>query len=295
MKTPAGPKSKSTSPPTLPTNPAPLTVPTVTRQTLDGVPARALKLLRGMGNNLTLRAALEQRGFTDADCQEGWKLLMRTGAYKKAPGLAAVRYDGGVQKAVDALDAWDEDGFTIIRSTLDYRFPEQAAKVLDGLSASRGIEAVLGVATLLDRLDALGRSHDKKDKEAMAMLAKRGITPDVRKQLRTLVETAQSGGTVAAAPIPPAEEAAAADADHVAALMNLRGWYEEWAGVTKVAVKRRDQLIKVGMAKPKRSAYHRCTRAWFLRSSLRPMPAKLVLSRASCAVSLAAERSAPSK
>jgi hypothetical protein len=62
--------------------------------------------------------------------------------------------DRGVRDAIAEIDAWDEDGFRIVRAALGRLHPEQAKTVLAGLSLSTGAAAVLGVETLFDRLDA---------------------------------------------------------------------------------------------------------------------------------------------
>ena len=44
------------------------------------------------------------------------------------------------------------------------------------------------------------------------------------------------------------EERERTEAELVAGLTRLRAWFEEWSGVAKVAVKRRDYLIRMGLA-----------------------------------------------
>jgi len=224
---------------------------TVTRATLEDTPARALKLLLGIGTSSAVRDALEQRGFSADDRREGWSLLHELGGYPAAADQEAdARVDTTVRDAVSALDAWDEDGFRIIRATLGRRYPAQAQRVFDGLRPSAGAEAVLGVATLLDRLDALGKSKDKDDRAASALLATRGIDAKERRRLHDLVATAQSSPADAGA----SRDAALledAEAKRIAALVALRAWYEEWSAIARSVIKRRDRLFAVGLAKRK--------------------------------------------
>jgi len=225
--------------------------PTVTRATLEDTPPRALKLLLGIGTSLPIRAALEQHGFTEEDRQEGWALLHALASYKPpSSGAAAPRVDAVVRDAVVALDAWDEDGFRVVRATLERRYPAQAKMVLDGIGPSTGPAAVLGVATLLDRLAALEKSKNKDDRDASALIAARGIDADERKRLRGLVATAQSATPLAAEP-PGVAARDAAEAKYLGSLAALRGWYEEWSAIARSAIKRRDRLILIGLAKRK--------------------------------------------
>ncbi len=55
------------------------------------------------------------------------------------------------------------------------------------------------------------------------------------------------------APVDPRDEAKRAEREkkHVASLVALRAWYEEWSEIARAAIKRRDYLIRVGLAKRK--------------------------------------------
>lgn len=220
--------------------------PTVGRETLEEAPARALKLLRAVGTSIPIRAALAARGYGEDDHQEGWSLLHAASGFVPTGGAGEI--DVGVRDAIRELDAWDEDGFRVVRATLERRFPEQAKAVLEGLAAATGPGAVLGVKTLLERLDALEKGKSKDDHAALALLGKRGIDKDARKRLRALVEKAESpaeGDAGAAA------ARAAIDGKRAAALAALRAWYEEWSEIARATVKRRDHLILLGLARRK--------------------------------------------
>jgi hypothetical protein len=213
-------------------------------------PQRALKLLRAIGTSLPIRAALAARGYADGDHAEGWTLLHAASGY--TPGAAGETIDIGVRDAIRQLDAWDEDGFRVVRATLDRRYPAIAASVLDGIGPSTGPAAVVGVATLLDRLDALEKQKTKEAHAALSVLGDRGIDAAERKRLRALVVAAQSAPLVdGASAAGAAASRKAADDAHVAALAALRAWYEEWANVARASVKRRDHLILMGLAKRK--------------------------------------------
>lgn len=230
--------------------PIELPEPTVTRETLEDTAGRVLKFLRGVGVSVPIRAALGHRGYTEADHEEGWALLHAASGYR--PGEPAAAVDGGVRDALRVLDAWDEDGFRIVRATLERRYPAQAKVVLDGIGPSTGPAAVLGVKALLDRLDALDKSKKPDDRAAVALLATRGIDAQERARLRALVVRFEAGTE---APSTKVEQAQAAlDADHVKALIALRAWHDEWSEIARAAIKRRDHLVLLGLAKRKATA-----------------------------------------
>lgn len=232
--------------------PAPIPVATVSRETLEETPARVLPFLRAIGTARPIRALMAARGYTADDHKQGWTLLHAVSGFIEGAPLETV--DVKVRDAIAAIDAWDEDGFRVVRAALGRQHPAQAGFVLDGIGASVGPAAVVGVKKLLERLDALENGADRKasrkeDHAALATLAQRGIDAKERARLAGLVKAAESISDA------PAEEDAAArverDGAYVAGLIALRAWYEDWSEMARVAVKRRDYLIRMGLAKRK--------------------------------------------
>ena len=220
----------------------------VARDTLEGTPARVLTFLRAVGTSKSIRSLLVARGYTPTDHQEAWALLQAVSG--SVDGHISEEPDLVVRDAINALDTWDEDGFRLIRAALTRRHPTQAAFVLNGLSAQQGAGAVLGVSRLLDRLDALERGPDRKatrkaDHAALASLATRGIDDQERARLRGLVKAAQSASKVSPPDTTEADETAEKE---LAQLTALRSWFVEWSETARVAVKRRDYLIRLGLA-----------------------------------------------
>ena len=64
----------------------------IARESLEATPARATKLLRGIGSSLVIRSILLQVGLTRADLEEGWSLLRDacglSDGYEEEPGSA---------------------------------------------------------------------------------------------------------------------------------------------------------------------------------------------------------------
>jgi hypothetical protein len=219
---------------------------TVGQSALIATVMRAVQFLRGVMVYLFIRSVLQRFGYTLAVQREGWDLVMR------ATGMKDLPQDGKDPRAVEAIleiDGRDEDLFRVVRASVIHRHPAQAAFLLDGIGPGEGIESVLNMRHLLDRLDALESAPEREatraeDHAALATLSSRAITKELRTELRTLVDTAQSPD----GPAPSAEELARLAADRQKALIQLRVWYEEWSEIARVAIKRRSHLQALGLA-----------------------------------------------
>jgi hypothetical protein len=230
-------KSKAAAPATVEKSLADLerTV-TVGDAVLEATVERAFKFLRGVGTSEPIRAALAKVGYGAEEHDAGWRYAHAVSGYQRPVAAEPTK---AIADAIAAIDAADEELFAISAATLKHRFPAQEKILFANLSATRGPGAVVGMKTYLDRLTALETSADADDQAAVALLAKRGITPARRAELAALVATAES------------YEAPAADVpaeDNRENLLRLRAWYEEWSGVARSIIKRRDHLIRLGLA-----------------------------------------------
>ncbi len=222
----------------------------VTRQTLEETPVRALAFLRGAGTWRSIRRALATRGYTSAEHDLGWKLLLRCSTQPQAGTATA---DEAVRDAIAELDATDEPLFRATAAALDRLHPEQGAFVFADLAPATGAAAVVSMATFLDRLDALEASPERKatraaDRAALATLATRGLTADERARLRALVDVAMN---VDAA---EDDDGAATDVARTEDLGALRKWHLDWAATARAVIKRRDELVRLGLAQRRRRA-----------------------------------------
>lgn len=230
-----------------------MTTPTMIRsqQVLERTPNRALTFLRG-AQFKPIRAALQRAGFRKKDHDEGWKLVMRACGFDMTVSNEAM--PDQVADAIKELDAWDEGGFRRARAALQRLHPEQCELVFAGLAASQGMQAVVGIITFLDRLDALESSPDRKatrkaDQAALDTLEVRGLGVEERKRLRKLVKIVQSSPDLLLEESDEAE--ARAEVDRIEALNALRAWFEDWTDTARAVVTRRDYLIRLGLAKRK--------------------------------------------
>lgn len=213
-----------------------LTAAGVTLETLEQTPNRALSFLMGVGMVPSVRALLDTRGYDVAEHKRGWALL-EAAANRNVRASAT---DEDVAAAVAELDNWDEGGIRLIRAAFT-RHPEARAAVLAGIAPVAGQAAVVNVATILDRLAELQKTD--AGVAALATLAKRGLDEAERKRLAALVKTAKSGhmGT-------PVADVESDDAAYEQALLALREWFEEWSEIARLTIKRRDHLIRLGLA-----------------------------------------------
>jgi len=215
------------------------------QQTLDDAPARVFRFLIGVTKSLSARAALQGKGFGQAEHDYAWSRLQFLGTL---PGAAA-GLDGAVRGAIVELDGWDGPHFEAIESTLLRSFPEQAEFVFDGLSAAEGPDAVLGVDTLLTRLDALesgvGRSASTRDSDraALDLLAARGYSKAERERLRALVSVAKRVA-------PVVDDRSKRDAVQ----LELYRWLVEWSAHARNADLGRSTLIGLGLAERRKKA-----------------------------------------
>lgn len=227
---------------------------------LKATPQRALAFLAGVARNPDIQRLLAARGWSLADYEEGWSRLRGSLGYASGTPQSPVRTLAS--EATEAIDAWDEPTFRIAQATLRYRYPGQHAFLFAGdVGPVRGVGAILPVVRFLDRLDALerGRGRPKAtrqaDAAAVAALAKRGIGAAERKRVRALIEQASQAEGLAPAdsrPRPPTAPPEEDDDAHQAALLALYHWLHEWSELARITIRRRDLLIRLGLASPRR-------------------------------------------
>jgi hypothetical protein len=217
------------------------------KRVLAATPGKVLTFLRAAATKLEIRAALFAAGYSVEEQAAGWSLLQRATGY--LPGMASVSDDAAARAALAEVDAWDEPGFRRISAALERLHPEQHGFVFAGLEAARGAGAVLSVTTLLDRLDELESSSSRSatraaDRAAIATLAARGITQELRRHLRELVRVAQTAE-------PPTFAANVEVSEQEAALRELRAWYRDWSETARAVIHRRDYLLMLGLSQRK--------------------------------------------
>lgn len=201
---------------------------------------RVLDFLVGVGHR-DARRALEGLGFTDADLEEGWKRL-RALSYVSALGPSETAADPLIE-----LAAWESRWFPICEVVLRLNFPAVHAVVFHKLRRTEGPEVVMGVTTLLDRLEAIARPEEdgglgEEGRRARALLEKRNLTGEVLAQGRRLL------ARIGQEPDAPSEdELDAQDREaRTAAEQHLWSWYLEWSALARLAISDRRLLRSLG-------------------------------------------------
>lgn len=227
------------------------------RNTLDRAPGRALTFLLGAGRSPRLRGLLETRGYADDEHARGWQLLRAVD-----PSLAA--NDGGlgdgadpaVRDAIASLDGWDNLNLPIVDAALRRREPEVHGFLFaGGLAPADGIESVRVVTTFIDRVDTVRAVAENQREEApfgapqakraLTLMESRGVGEAEQETVRGWLEVAQRG----AAPVAPKVEV-----DDDEALVALHEWVSEWSLVARKLLKRKVDLIALGLAEKKARA-----------------------------------------
>lgn len=222
----------------------------ISARALAETPVKALMFLGAVSSSTAIREALLTRGFTQAVHDRFWRLLHDATGQQS---LGRPSTDDQVRAAVAEVAAWEDPSFKIARAALSFDFPDAFTHVFTGLEAASGLGSLVSVMRFLDRLDELERSPERKasrktDQAALAKLAERGITAEERARVRRLVLVAErSGGPEATPEPPPANET-------TDGLVRLRAMYDEWSEIARIVVTRRSDLIRLGLAKRRRSS-----------------------------------------
>ena len=160
------------------------------------------------------------------------------------------------REVVVELDNSDELLIVRCKSPLKRFYPATMEYLFDDLKAARGQMAVQVIATLLARMNILEngtdpsrRDHFEDDKAAMELLAERGIDAAERNRLQALVD-------IALTPTEVPDELEQMDPEVLKAnKVALKEWYDDWSSIARAVVKKRSNLIKLGLAtrrKPKK-------------------------------------------
>ncbi len=231
-------------------------------RTLERTPQRAIKFLSGSRRNLEIDAMLKSVGFDAEARREGWRRLHAIDSpVDRGP---VVIFDPRVVAALQGLDRFDDHCLPIVDVTLRYNHPEAHDTVFaGGLAAAQGDASVLVSRKLVDRVEALAPAP-------RALLEKRGLTAAKIQEAREWLALVE-GVHLADAMLHGVEEAAAAEVDGAdddaddleagdpgpvdrawyQAALALWQWLDEWTTIARKVIRRRDQLIQLGLARRK--------------------------------------------
>ena len=181
------------------------------------------------------------RGFNNEARREGWDLFLKAGGREadlRDCGLSSNR----VEELLDQLNAWENVWFDVADAALGRLHPEVRERLFHKLGKTSGNEVVFTVSTMLDRLDALEQDGLEKP---LALLASRGLTPDVRAKAREWLHELTSG-EIPLSTMPDA----AAEEERQQAQAAMWKWYLDWSKTARTIIKRKDLRIKMGISSP---------------------------------------------
>lgn len=181
---------------------------------------------------------------------------MAEGAHAGHPG----EFTAEQMRLLQEIDSFENDWFPRVRSILQRTIPEARQTVFLGAFFKDLTQQPLGpgvldsVPTLLDRFASLAQSNEPGAKEAYALGTKRGLTKSKIEQMRGVVEAAEKAmpTSEAATSITP-KQLATAKEEQLAALQQLRRWFNDWATTFRSVFGTRVQ-IRLGLTSLKRSS-----------------------------------------
>lgn len=207
--------------------------------------ARVVKLLLSV-NDSKVAGYLAKRGFSEEDRAEGWELFDK--ATRRHVGMQPLVSNGLTQELITRIDAWENVWFDVASAALGRKFPKVHDALFLNIGKSSGADVIVGVKTLLDRLDALEAEGGEQAKGALALLDKRGLTLAVREQARKVLFEATSSPL---RPEPPVElEQAKQDEQAIEAMW---AWYKDWATTARTVVTPKALRIRMGVSRARSS------------------------------------------
>jgi hypothetical protein len=217
----------------------------VSEATLKLAPGRLLTFLEAV-TEPAIRAQFATLGWSDERLDEAWSLLGELKAASVVPVEAAI---DPIPEAMRSCEAWQATTLVRMRALLQMSHPEQAAFLFGDIEPGKGTAAVLNAATFLERRRALDKDPRRKDTrtadhEALAMIDETLMAKASIKELEANVATVQSAGDASERLTRPKR-----DGQRLEALRKIHAWVTAWSEMARTVVTRRDQLIKLGIAK----------------------------------------------
>jgi len=197
--------------------------------------ARVLEFIAGLSHP-EVRAALNGRGFSQHEADEGFRLLREAlEAFYAADAQPPTALD-----TIALLDAWENRWLPVVAAALERHDPKIARSVLLNIQQTRGPRLLVTLPTLLDRIEALGASAHEPERRARSLLTRRGLTSEVIDEARTLLR--ETTRLPMALPLVPKRRKPTLD--------SLWSWYREWSRIARVVIQDRRLLRSLGFGKP---------------------------------------------
>ncbi len=228
--------------------------PQVGEGTLEATPERLLHFILAVARYPNIRRRLRTRGYGAQQHRRGYQLLEDLGTYGEGSEIEGS--DPDVKSALQELNQQDEDAVALAGAALRYKYPLHHTFVLNGLVASTdAAEAATTLGSLVDRVRRL-KSGDVSPEleadaaEAVAAMAAKGLDAGwlerIEERLERLRQLPDEKVTL--------EQLQAKERARAEKLLELRAFFEEWADTARVEFKGRRDLIRLGLARLRRSS-----------------------------------------
>lgn len=199
---------------------------------------RVLRFLLGL-RNPRIATALARYGFSQADLDDGWRLLAQLGSGK----LPAIEGLPERSKVLAELQDWGRQWLPVASATLQHRFPHVADEFLMKAGDRRAPRVLVAVVDeIVTRLDAWFQNrglYGREGEQALSVLESRGLNAETNSRARTLIASLKNAGSEPEWLLAQKEAQAHADA-------TLWCWYLEWSRIARVAIKERALLRQLG-------------------------------------------------
>ncbi len=223
----------------------------VSEETLENAVVRVVKFTQGIVTNAAIRAQLRSRGMNAAELKNATDLLAVVCQIPEEPQVVG---DDAVRAAFNFIDANDEEVHGVVNASLRHNYPEQHEYLTKGIGPAKGMLALVNMRTFMARWDELASGETRPqtretDRKALALVEKRGLRTELMAALRANLKIVED--------LNPETEAIRDQAFRVRrleALVALRNWYLEWSDIARIAIKRRDHLISLGLASRRTSS-----------------------------------------
>jgi hypothetical protein len=223
----------------------------ITERRIELSLSRAASLFKTVARNPVVRGELLARGLTDAELERGWSLYSALLGFRNGRATHAVGASNTTEaaEALNAIDAWDAPAFSAAKAVLANRYPSVEKFLFQDLAATTGPASLAGVERFLERVSMLreGKARDTERDDgrgAVELLAARKILDEAQEsELRRLIAVAKGGARASEL---RSLEAVAPEREQQA--IAFLSWLHEWREVARVAIKRRDYLIALGLA-----------------------------------------------
>jgi hypothetical protein len=193
------------------------------------------RLVRGMSAAPVL-ALIGPKGCTDEVLEQGWSLLKDASWLRfAAPGNVVS------SPALDELSALQADILPVLDASLVSRFPMVHHRLFLNIGRAGGVELLVGMSVLHDRLRALYDTDDDESRAVRALLVSRSVTNEKLDRVRDLVEASKVC------------EMDAAIAKREEAEKKMWEFYLEWSKIVRGVVKDRRLLRFLGFLRGKKA------------------------------------------